>query len=191
MLASDNKVLIVSKPNPKCIKKLVKELKPYKDNVMFRFTIGTSNNKVLKLFEPNAPSYKDRERSLIMAFNAGYRTSISMEPILCASDLAISTIITLQPYVTDSIWIGKLNKADLRVDQSRMTDKVTLGLESLLLWQNDDNCICELVRLIQECEEIEQQKIQWKDSIKEVLKNVSVLNIGMYTGKKPYMVTYK
>lgn len=170
MLEANNKVLIVSKPNPKCVKKLIKELKPYKQNVMFRFTIGTSNNKVLKLFEPNAPSYRERERALKMAFKAGYRTSVSMEPMLCAADLAFTTIINLQPYVTDSIWIGKLNKAELRIDESRMTEKLKLGLDSLLLWQNSDTCIYGLVGLIQACGEIEQQKIQWKDSIKEVMK---------------------
>jgi len=42
------------------------------------------------------------------AFNKGFQTSVSAEPMLDSAN--IDYLITdLSPYVTDSIWIGKMN----------------------------------------------------------------------------------
>ena len=58
MLRPGNDVLIVSKPRIDCIKKICTELKSFKNNILFRFTIGNVDNSVLSLVEPGAQNLK-------------------------------------------------------------------------------------------------------------------------------------
>ena len=108
ILLPGNDVLIVSKPHLKCIKALCKEFVEYKDSILFRFTIGSINNEVLKFWEPGAPPFAERVASLKYAFEHGFNTSVSCEPML---DNNIEAVVEATiPYVTDSIWIGKANR---------------------------------------------------------------------------------
>ena len=93
MLAAGNKVLIVSKPHLPCIQTLCTELAQYKSQVLFRFTIGTRKNDILKFWEPNAPRYEERLDCLKTAFQRGFQTSVSAEPFLDADivDLVYET----------------------------------------------------------------------------------------------------
>jgi len=108
LLIVGNRVLVVSKPHLQCIKEICETLKPYKRRILFRFSIGACDNRILSYWEPNAPKYEERKESLIYAHQAGFRTSVSVEPMLDSAN--IDTLIgELLPYVTDSIWIGKMN----------------------------------------------------------------------------------
>ena len=40
LLAPGNKILIVSKPHLECIKRICNEFSQYKEDILFRFTIG-------------------------------------------------------------------------------------------------------------------------------------------------------
>ncbi len=64
VLTAGNEVLIVTKPHPECIVVLCRELHPYKDQILFRFTIGSVDSDTLKSWEPNAPSFDERLASL-------------------------------------------------------------------------------------------------------------------------------
>lgn len=108
LLEAGNDVLIVSKPDPKCIATLCEELGEYKDQILFRFTIGSADNEVLKFWEPNAPSFEDRLEALQLAYDHGYQTSVSCEPML---DNHIEKVVeAVSPYVTDAVWIGLPNR---------------------------------------------------------------------------------
>ena len=107
ILEPGNTLLIVTKPRPRIIRKLCRELKQYKDQILFRFTITSYYNDVLKTFEPNAPRFKKRLKALKIAYRKGFQTSISIEPFLDPFPFVI--IKRVQQYVTDSIWIGPLN----------------------------------------------------------------------------------
>lgn len=97
-LSIGNSILIVSKPHIACIQRICDEFTKYKDQILFRFTIGSLNNEVLKFWEPNAPAYEERKASLQYAFDVGYQTSVSCEPIL---DEDISMMVyDLLPFVT-------------------------------------------------------------------------------------------
>ena len=75
--------------------------------MLFRFTIGATNDEILSFWEPNAPSYNERKQSLKYAFDAGYKTSVSVEPML-DSEHTEELANDLSPCVNHSIWIGTM-----------------------------------------------------------------------------------
>jgi len=108
MLKPGNNVLIVSKPHLEIVKKLCHHLQQYKNQILFRFTIGSTSNETLKFWEPNAPLFDERLASLKYAFSQGFKTSISCEPALDGNTYEL--VQKLSPFVTDSIWIGLANR---------------------------------------------------------------------------------
>ena len=72
LLRAGNKVLVVSKPHLECIRVICRVFEDYKDQILFRFTIGASDNEILSFWEPNAPRFKERLESLRYAFGKGF-----------------------------------------------------------------------------------------------------------------------
>jgi ParB-like chromosome segregation protein Spo0J len=160
-LKAGNKILITSKPHLDCIKRICDKFKDYKEQILFRFTIGSISDDVLRFWEPNAPSFTERFDSLKYAFNSGFDTSVSCEPML---DKSISLLVCkLRFYVTQTIWVGKMNKVRERV----ITEN----------WSNEDRCYLNMIYQCNKDEFIKdlyeqlkiEPKIRWKESIKEVV----------------------
>lgn len=107
LLNADNEILITTKPNLNCVKIICNEFFKKKHLIQFRFTITSLNNELLRFWEPNAPTFKERLKSLIHAHKMSYKTSISIEPFLDENPFLL--VDRLIPYVTESIWIGKMN----------------------------------------------------------------------------------
>jgi len=158
ILAKGNRLLIVSKPRIECITALLTEFEQWKSQILFRFTIGTMNEVAAYLWEPGAPTPQERAACLQDAFDSGYRTSISIEPLLGGIDNAIDVVRALRYMVTDTIWIGKMNKVRLRVSGEHAK-----AIENIEFLQRDEK-ILELYRYFEN-----DPIIRWKDSIKEVL----------------------
>ncbi len=157
LLHAGNELLITSKPRLSCMPQLYDCLDDYKDKITFRFTIGCRNNQILKVWEPGAPSFEERLACLVMAFALGYKTSVSMEPMLDAEN-APSDAMYLHPYCTGDIWIGKMNKIAERVGGVSRDE-----IKRIEHGQRDES-----IRLIyNELKNV--PRIQWKDSIKEVI----------------------
>jgi len=107
ILKKDNDLLIVSKPNYKSINFLAQKLLDYIDRIEFRFSIGSTNSKILKRFEPHAPSFLERKRSLMLVHSLSYRTSVSIEPYL---DVFPEEIVReLKEFVSGDFWVGPMN----------------------------------------------------------------------------------
>lgn len=161
-LAKNNSLLIVSKPRLECIKRICDEFLGFKNQILFRFTIGSANKETLSFWEPDAPCFEERIESLKYAFNKGFETSISCEPML---DNQISVVIEeVLPYVTDSIWVGKMNKMLGRLKINGFTDKETRAKATQLLeWQQDS----EIFKIYNRYKD--HPKIKWKESIKKVV----------------------
>jgi len=161
MLDAGNEVLIVSKPHIECVTNLSSILKEYKRQIVFRFTIGSAQNEVLEFWEPNAPCFEERLDCLAYAYEQGYQTSVSCEPML---DDNISAVVhAVSPHTTGSIWIGKANRLRQIMSLNCPGDEeVKARADELIFMQNDDH----LVHLIAVYDSF--PKIQWKDSIKEV-----------------------
>jgi DNA repair photolyase len=165
ILAAGNQVLIVSKPHLDCVRSMCNTFNPFKENILFRFTIGSADSNVLKFWEPHAPDFDERLASLKYAFNAGYQTSISCEPML---DNRVDQIIEkVLPYVTETIWLGKPNKLIGRLSMNGYkNDKMTMERARRLMESLSDEYILNLYERYQD-----NPKIRWKDSIKKVLGN--------------------
>jgi hypothetical protein len=121
LTGAGNQVLIVSKPRFDIIREICRQFDEDKDKIMFRFTIGSPNNEILRFWEPGAPSFEERLDSLAYAFEAGYQTSVSIEPMLDYEGV-IELILAVDPLVTDAIWLGKMNhiKKNLVIDSPEM-----------------------------------------------------------------------
>lgn len=162
MLIAGNHVLIVSKPRLPCIEKICRELSDLKSQIMFRFTIGSYDPNVTAFWEPKAPRPKERIMALEYAYLNGFNTSVSMEPMLGGYNQALKTFESVKPYVTDTIWIGKMNKVRSRVDLSIPRNmEMVLAIEHL---QRDG----EIIRLVNEFKN--EPRVRWKDSIKKVIE---------------------
>jgi DNA repair photolyase len=107
LIDADNEILITTKPNLSCIKIICNEFYKKKELIQFRFTITSLSNELLSFWEPNAPTFEERFESLKHAHNMGYKTSISIEPFLDEDPYIL--IDKLSPFVSESIWIGKMN----------------------------------------------------------------------------------
>ena len=154
--------LIVSKPRIDCIKRLCQELAEYKQRILFRFTIGSADDRVLKFWEPNAPSFQERIECVRYAYENGFKTSISCEPMLDGNVGAV--IESTYGYVTDAIWLGTANNMKFRLKMNGAADeqhiKAAEGLEEL---SRESNARELYVRWGND------RKIKWKESLKKVL----------------------
>lgn len=163
LLERGNRILIVSKPHLECVTRICSTCVQYRDQIMFRFTIGSKDNQILSFWEPNAPSYEERKESLMYAFNNGFRTSLSCEPML---DEKVETLIEdLQDYVTDTIWIGKMNFVIRRLRANGYNDSESLAAANRILEIQSDEKIISLVNRLSD-----NPRIRWKDSIMAVVE---------------------
>jgi len=162
LLGAGNKVLVVTKPRLDCVRRLCAELEPYKAQVLFRFTIGSTDDSVLGYWEPGAPAFAERLAALKHAHAQCYGTSVSMEPMLDSNPGAV--IDAVSPYVTDSIWIGKANRLRQCVSLNCPGDAAALARASELISAQSDDAI---VRIYGQYKD--NPLISWKDSIKKVV----------------------
>lgn len=161
-LSIGNQILIVSKPHLECIKRICKTFKKYKEQILFRFTIGSVDDEVLSFWEPGAPSFGERIAALKWAYTQGFATSISAEPIL-DMDHVNDLVAEVRDFVTDTIWLGKMNRVRQRLSLNKADEETILRAERLIQSQNDKN-ILELYNRFKD-----DPLIEWKDSIKEVI----------------------
>lgn len=163
MLKPGNDLLIVSKPHFECIKAICDKMRSYKKQILFRFTIGSADNAVLSLWEPNAPPFEERLQCLKHAYEKEYSTSVSCEPMLDESITAVVNMARL--YVTDAIWLGKANflMERLKMNGYGKDPKMLDAAEKLLATQTDEK-IKNLYELYKS-----DPVIKWKESIKKVV----------------------
>jgi len=170
LLVAGNRVLVVSKPHLECIKAICVMFEPLKDQILFRFTIGARDDKILSFWEPNAPCYAERKQCLIFAHNAAFQTSVSVEPMLDSTN--IDTLIgELLPYITQSLWIGKMNHLGRFGKGSDMV--LRHAIDDIKRGQTD-RIIKSIYRRYKD-----NPKIKWKKEIKKV--------VGIPLAEKPGM----
>ena len=162
MLAVGNDVLIVSKPRVTCIARLCDELASYRDQIVFRFSIGSTDNAILSYWEPGAPSFTDRLAGLKTAYLRDFQTSVSGEPMLDGNPDAL--IATVRPYVTDPIWLGKINRLRNILPFNCPGDATAVRRGEALVTIQNDKAIRALYARYSH-----NPLIKWKDSIKKVV----------------------
>ncbi len=162
LLEAGNEVLIVSKPTLVCVKLMAEVLRPWRSQILFRFTIGSVSEDILHFWEPGATSFSERLEGLKHCYNKGYATSVSCEPYL--DPFPQHVYIACEPYVTDSFWIGKLRHWDCRVDLAGATDDQIAQYAERLRNAQSDTFVLALVRELRG-----RRCIRWKDSILKVI----------------------
>lgn len=162
ILKAGNEVLIVSKPHPECIQTMCEKFMPYRQQILFRFTIGSTDNTTLKFWDQNAPSFDKRLEALQYAFRMGFATSVSCEPLL--DNNADELIRQVRPYVTDAIWLGKVNMIISRLKINGFGDQETMAKAKALMGDLSESYINELYTRYRN-----DSKIKWKDSFKKVI----------------------
>ena len=160
LLEAGNQVLIVSKPSLVCIEQICDRFSGQRSQILFRFTITSRNSDILRFWEPGAPDYQERLTSLQLAWRRGFQTSVSIEPMLDLEDL-VGLIDEIEPYVSHSIWVGKLNRIEERVQID--TDEVAAEVGRIRNEQEDQNII-GLYEALKD-----RPLIRWKESIKMVV----------------------
>jgi len=166
MLKAGNDVLVVSKPHLDVIEKICDECEEYKAQILFRFTIGSSSDETLRAWEPGAPNIMERLKSLGHAHKLGFRTSVSMEPLLETNeDEIVALVEILAPLVTDSIWIGKMNRPVERMRRNGYwVEQADKDMAEALIASQSDECILALYERLKD-----YPRIKWKESIKKVV----------------------
>ena len=168
ILKSGNSILIVSKPNLPCITKICETFAGFKDKILFRFTIGSTDSQILKFWEPNAPSFEERFECLKLCHGLGFQTSVSCEPLIQRN--VEDLVTTLSPYVTETIWIGKPNKLLYRVRMNGQGDPITIQkCQGWLEWITDPNFIRELHSKYND-----NLMIRWKESFLRDFKKLKL-----------------
>jgi DNA repair photolyase len=166
LLAAGNPVVIVTKPRLASIQAICKTFPQQKDRMLFRMTITSLDERLSRFWEPGAPLPDERLSALRYAYEAGFQTSVSVEPLLDTVTNAVTLYQSLTPYITEDIWFGKMNGIRGRVDMSRA--EVTAEVDTILRNQTDEN-ILWLYRQLNDL-----PKIKWKDSIREVVKKAQL-----------------
>lgn len=165
LLEAGNNVLVVSKPHLSVMRSLAGECVPYRDQLLFRFTIGSFSDEILKSWEPGAPSFKDRYDSLKHMYDNGYQTSVSIEPLLETNNDNVEKLVNLlKSYITDSIWIGKMNFIHQRMSCNGFTGEEDLRMAKELAKSQKDESIIDLYHRLKD-----ESLIRWKESIKKVV----------------------
>lgn len=162
LISDGNKVLIVTKPHLSVVKTLCRGLESKKDKILFRFTIGSLDPKLSAFWEPYAPMPEERINALRHAHANGFATSVSVEPMLGSVDNTIKLVARLEPYVTDTLWLGKMQRIPVKLNAH------VLGFTAardLIREQQTDGEILRLVASLSN-----NPKVRWKDSIKAVIE---------------------
>jgi hypothetical protein len=167
LLEANKSILLVSKPHLSCITDICNTFINDQSSIEFRFSIGSLNQENTSFWEPGAPHPDERIQAMQYALNAGFKVSISMEPILADISDAIATYTTLSELSGGvEIWIGKMNylgfihhRTENGVNQEELTKRV-----DLLKSQQSDEQIMKLVNTLK-C----RPNVKWKDSILKVI----------------------
>ncbi|KKN74465.1 hypothetical protein LCGC14_0390850 [marine sediment metagenome] len=167
LLEAGNQVLIVSKPQLKCISLICESIKTnhpdkFKSKVTFRFTIGSTSGMILKFWEPGAPDFLERWESLKYAYHAGFNTSVSCEPYL--DQWPNYVYEATEEYVTDKIWVGMLRDFNNRVVLDGVTPRQEARYVKPLKALQNPMIVKAMYQTMKEL-----PKIIWKDSIRNII----------------------
>ena len=157
ILRAGNRILIVSKPHLECIRELCDNSESFREQILFRFTIGAADDSILSYWEPAAPTFDERLECLRLAHDRKFSTSVSIEPMLDTPNIG-ELIDLVDPYVTDTIWLGKLNQL-----RARALDASEEAIRRIEAGQ-----IRAQIMTIYHAQ-WDRPKIRWKESIKKVV----------------------
>jgi DNA repair photolyase len=162
LLDAGNSVLIVSKPRWAVVPQMAEILLDYKNQITFRFTIGSTSDETLKFWEPNAPGFAERLACLQYCANKGYQTSVSCEPYL--DGLVHLVYEATKEFVTESFWVGKLKNFKSRVDLFHIMPAKMKEFVEPLLAASTKEAVRAIYNMLKD-----KPLVRWKDSIRKII----------------------
>lgn len=183
MLRAGRKVLVVSKGGPGLIQ-FAHELTTYaarydymqklvagagrQPMLNFRVSITSRSEANRYTWEPNAPTYAERLETLKYLWSSNMETSVSIEPMLEDVNTTFKMMLDVEPYVTESIWVGKMNMLKRRFYDGKLEPGFKgIMFSSIEENQTDD----EILRLVDMVENSNlKETVIWKDSIRDVIE---------------------
>jgi DNA repair photolyase len=166
LLTPGNNVLLVTKPHLSCMRELTNCFGPYRENILIRITLGTTDDTIREVLEPNAPSVGERLEALRWLYGEGFRTSISSEPLLGSADTFMSIVEHVKPYVTDDIWVGFLNSPNRRIKKDFLRLEPVQWVLSLITPGAIKETIKNLIKLSEDYRSYDDGvRIRFKESI--------------------------
>lgn len=163
-LAAGNKLLIVSKPDPRIFAKILPELIEYRDTdqIEFRYTITTLDDKTRKFWEPNAPKIHERFNALRQTLSLGYKASVSIEPFLDFNPVNLIEYLYNNFEDLSSIWLGRMTKLSFLKHLVPESSKEFKFVETIVSEAN----LISIVREINQLKPELQGLIRYKDTFK-------------------------
>jgi DNA repair photolyase len=162
LLTHCERLLIVSKPHLPCIRAICREFRENKDKILFRFSIGSADDAVLRFWEPGAPDFGERLACLRYAFLKDFKTSVSCEPMLDGNIEAV--VRACRPFVTDAIWLGKVSRLKSCLSLNHYNTPEVLKETDRLITSQNDTRIMDLYGKYRR-----DRKIRYKKSIKQIV----------------------
>jgi len=156
-LAAGNQLKISTKAHFECVAEICRVFEQHKDQISFMFTITSLNDQVSRFWEVNAPTPYERIASLMLAHQHGFKTSVNIEPMLEGPKEAVAVFRRVEPFVTEEIWIGKMNSPTVRVDTTIKENDD--AVKQILRIQASGN----MVKLVKEL--YTEPKVRWHESI--------------------------
>lgn len=161
MLNAGNAVLVVTKPRLESIRAICEQFQEHKGMMLLRMTITSLNEELSRFWEPGAPLPEERLAALQYAFESGYQTSVSVEPMIDSVDRTVELYNAVYPYLTEDIWFGKMNEIDKRVE---MNSQGARNAVHMIREQQSNTNIHQLYSQLKDAD-----KVFWKDSIRNVV----------------------
>lgn len=116
------------------------------------------DEKLLAYWEPGAPTFDERMYALALARRFRFQTSVSCEPLL-QTERPLELVREVEPYVTETIWIGKMNRIRRRCIAGTSEE----AIRRIEAGQTDDR-VMEVYQQLKD-----DRKIRWKDSYRTVI----------------------
>ena len=156
LLNAGNSLLITSKPYYSVIRELCETFQDYRPKIQFRFTITSLNNELLNFWEEGAPSFEERLDSLKFAYKMKFKTSVSIEPFIDHDPIPL--VKKLYPYISETIWIGKMNY----IDRINLKEREIEFFDAI----RENYTINNIQKIINKLKQF--KKVRYKDSIKKL-----------------------
>lgn len=161
LLQAGRRVLVVSKPHLHCVKAIIDMFgERFRGQLELRFSITCLSDEIRAFWEPNAPTIPERIACLHHAHSNGFKTSVSMEPLLEPWN-AIPLVNLVTPATTGEIWIGLLNDMDKRCAWTAA--RHDWQFTRLRDWQ----CTMNIRRTFDSL--TSRRQVRWKDSYQKAL----------------------
>jgi DNA repair photolyase len=172
LIQSGNKILVVTKADPRCIEFIIDQieknnLNQFKDNLEFRITITANCNEdeTRAFWEPGAPTNESRIVALKTLKLEGFKTSVSIEPLLTRN---ITELINSVKGYCSEIWIGKMNHMLTYLSHPKDdTERKFFSQANELT--DSEMTLFEIVREVRKID----APIRWKDSMTPIIKKLN------------------